>query len=86
MHEFALCELLLRQVETLQKEQNADRVTGVRVKVGEFSGVEPELLQQAGDYVIVHVGFAIQRMDEDEALKTLAALDELAEAHRPPQP
>ena len=38
---------------------------------------------EVGDYVIVHVGFAIQRMDEAEALKTLAALDELAEIERP---
>jgi hydrogenase expression/formation protein HypC len=27
-----------------------------------------------GDYVIVHVGFAISRLDEDEALKTLELL------------
>jgi len=33
---------------------------------------------QVGDYVIVHVGFAIQRLDESEARKTLALLDELA--------
>jgi hydrogenase expression/formation protein HypC len=33
-----------------------------------------------GDYVIVHVGFAISRLDEDEALRTLEmlhAIDEL---------
>ncbi|GAA2208051.1 HypC/HybG/HupF family hydrogenase formation chaperone [Nonomuraea monospora] len=28
----------------------------------------------AGDYVIVHVGFAISVLDEDEALRTLAVL------------
>ncbi|WP_346433532.1 HypC/HybG/HupF family hydrogenase formation chaperone [Nonomuraea composti] len=27
-----------------------------------------------GDYVIVHVGFAISVLDEDEALRTLAVL------------
>ena len=27
-----------------------------------------------GDYVIVHVGFAISKLDEDEALKTLELL------------
>jgi len=39
---------------------------------------------KVGDYVIVHVGFAISRMDETEAMKTLklfeavdGALDEL---------
>jgi len=29
-----------------------------------------------GDYVIVHVGFAISKMDEEEALKTLELLRE----------
>ena len=36
---------------------------------------------QLGDYVIVHVGFAISRVDEEEALRTLELLrtiDELA--------
>ncbi len=32
-----------------------------------------------GDYVIVHVGFAISRLDEDEALATLADLHEMAD-------
>jgi len=29
---------------------------------------------QIGDYVIIHVGFAISRVDEEEALKTLEIL------------
>ena len=29
-----------------------------------------------GDYVIVHVGYAIERLDQDEAEKTLALLGE----------
>jgi hypothetical protein len=32
---------------------------------------------QLGDYVIVHVGFAISKVDEAEALKTLEILDEM---------
>ncbi len=31
---------------------------------------------QVGDYVIVHVGFAIQRLDEEAAERTLALLEE----------
>jgi len=37
---------------------------------------------QVGDYVIVHVGFAISRLDEEEArqtLETLAKLERIAE-------
>jgi hydrogenase expression/formation protein HypC len=30
-----------------------------------------------GDYVIVHVGFAISKVDEDEALKTLEVLERM---------
>ena len=32
-----------------------------------------------GDYVIVHAGFAIQKLDEKEAEKTLALVREMAE-------
>jgi hydrogenase expression/formation protein HypC len=31
----------------------------------------------AGDYVLVHVGFALSRIDEEEALRTFALLREL---------
>jgi hydrogenase expression/formation protein HypC len=49
-----------------------------------LSGVEKEislsLLQeevQAGDYVIVHVGYALSKLDEEDAKKTLAYFEEL---------
>lgn len=32
---------------------------------------------QVGEYVIVHVGFAIQRLDEKSALETLANFEKL---------
>jgi hydrogenase expression/formation protein HypC len=34
-----------------------------------------------GDWVLVHVGFALNRLDPEEAQLTLDLLDELAEAH-----
>jgi len=37
-----------------------------------LQGVEP------GDYVIAHAGFAIHRLDEEEALKTLDIIREIA--------
>jgi hydrogenase expression/formation protein HypC len=54
----------------------------------DFSGVRravslllcPEA--QVGDYVLVHVGFAIQRLDPEEALETLKLFDELEESYR----
>jgi len=37
---------------------------------------------QLGDYVIVHVGFAISRVDEEEALKTLEILGTMGDMIR----
>ena len=34
---------------------------------------------QLGDYVLVHVGFAISRIDEQQALETFAALEEMGQ-------
>lgn len=34
----------------------------------------------AGDWVILHAGFAIQRLDQEEAEKTLALFREIADA------
>ncbi len=51
-----------------------------------FGGVEKqvclELLPEAtvGEYVIVHVGFAISKMDENEAMETLKLISEIDES------
>jgi hydrogenase expression/formation protein HypC len=60
------------------------RLARVEGDVGfvEFAGAERRiglmLLPDArvGDYVLVHAGYAIQRMDEAEATETLRLLDE----------
>lgn len=39
---------------------------------------------EPGDYVLVHAGFALTRLDEDQAAKTLEALRELGDAPDPP--
>jgi hydrogenase expression/formation protein HypC len=49
----------------------------------DFGGVRKDVCLQylpdvtVGDYVIVHVGFAIQRLDERSALETLAEFERL---------
>jgi hydrogenase expression/formation protein HypC len=58
---------------------------GVRMGKVDFGGVIrtvclaylPEARE--GDYAIVHAGFAISRLDEEEAQRTLALLRELQE-------
>ncbi len=52
---------------------------GTRVKAS-FQLLEDP---RVGDWVIVHAGFAISRLDEDEAKETLAILREIAEAENP---
>jgi hydrogenase expression/formation protein HypC len=34
---------------------------------------------KAGDYVIIHTGFAIQKYDEEDALETLRLLKEMSD-------
>jgi len=61
----------------------------------DFGGVSKDVClafvpeAQIGDHVIVHVGFAICRIDEEQARTTLEYLDrmgELAELRRPVAP
>lgn len=53
--------------------------------VAEFKGVKRtvnlEFLDgiKVGDYVILHAGFAIQKLDQKDALETLKLFDELME-------
>lgn len=52
VHEFSLASVLLKQVETIRRQEGAERVLGVRVSVGEFSGVEPDLFQEAFESLV----------------------------------
>ena len=51
-------------------------VAGARTKVSMLLLPEARI----GDFVIVHAGFAIKRVDEQEAVETLRLLREIAEA------
>lgn len=65
-----------RVVETLPDEQAVVDLAGVRKTIS--LALVPEAA--VGDYVIVHVGHAIGRLDADEAERTLALFAELAAA------
>ena len=47
MHEYSLARALLRQVEEIVRREGAGCVRSVGVTIGEFSGVDPDLLQMA---------------------------------------
>lgn len=49
MHEYSIVQALLDQCEHYAKENDAEIVTKVTVKIGKFSGVEPYLLETAFD-------------------------------------
>lgn len=56
-------------------------VSGVRRRVNLACVVGPDGPEGCvGEWVLVHVGFAMSRIDEAEAAATLAALEELGEA------
>jgi len=56
-------------------------VAGVRrtVSVALLEGDERPVL---GDYVLIHVGFALSKIDEEEAIQTLRLLEGQGEAYR----
>lgn len=58
---------------------------GTRMATVDFGGVRKEVCLEfvpdieIGEYTIVHVGFALQRLDEQSAMETLALFQELGE-------
>ena len=60
-------------VEVLADDMAVIELGGVKktISLGLVEDVIP------GDYVIVHVGYALSKVDEDEALKTLALFAEM---------
>jgi len=64
----------VKVVEVLPNQQAMIDLSGVRKEIS------TALLDnvQVGDYVILHVGYAIGKLDTDEAQRTLALFGELA--------
>jgi hydrogenase expression/formation protein HypC len=66
-----------RVIELLPDERARIELSGVRKEIS-LALVDDV---KTGDYVIVHVGFAIGRIDPDEAEQTLATLAAMAATH-----
>ncbi|MBK8181970.1 MAG: HypC/HybG/HupF family hydrogenase formation chaperone [Candidatus Competibacteraceae bacterium] len=62
-------------IEILEHDQAIVDMGGVR------KSISTALLEEVavGDYVIVHVGYALNRLDPDEAAETLRLFAEMAE-------
>ena len=66
--------------------ESIDRSASLLMGRVSFGGVAREVClehvpeAEVGDYVIVHVGFALSKLDQEEAGRVFALLDELATA------
>ena len=71
---------------------DTEEIDGVRMGRVEFGGIARQACldfvpeAQVGDYVVVHVGFAISRLDAEEARRTYQALAELGVLEEEPGP
>ena len=70
-----MCLAIPSKVVELHEDGTATVDTmGVRRRVSlELMGEEV----RSGDYVLIHVGFAIQKLDEEEALKSLELFEDI---------
>ena len=68
-----MCLAIPMKLEKIDGEKGIVTIGGVKREVG------LQLVKDAkiGDYLIVHAGFAIQRLDEKEAEETLALFAEM---------
>jgi hydrogenase expression/formation protein HypC len=70
-----MCLAIPARIEQVSGADNAIvNLGGVRKEIS-LALVEDVVV---GDYVIVHVGYALQKLDEDEALRTLALFAEVS--------
>ena len=62
---------------------DTEEINGIRLGRVQFGGITRQACldfvpeAQPGDYVLVHVGFAISRMDAEEARRTYELLEEI---------
>jgi hydrogenase expression/formation protein HypC len=68
-----MCLAVPMKLIKIEGEKGLVEVGGVQREVG------LQLIEdvKAGDYLIVHAGFAIQKLDEKDALETLALFREM---------
>lgn len=68
-----MCLAVPMRLESIDGDLGTVDIGGVKRQIGLTLLETPNV----GDYVLVHAGFAIQTIDEDEAKETLKLLEEL---------
>jgi hydrogenase expression/formation protein HypC len=71
-----MCLAVPSKIIAINDEMGIVDVDGVKREVGLHLIENPMI----GDYVIVHAGFAINKIDESEALETLKLFREITES------
>lgn len=72
-----MCLAVPMQIVSRHGDRAIAETQGVRREIG--LSLLPEPWPEPGDYVVVHVGYAIERLDPDEAAETLAVWAEVQE-------
>lgn len=71
-----MCLAIPLRIAEINGKDGVGEANGLRRKIRLDFIREP----QVGDYVIVHAGFAIERMSEQQALDNLRAIQEVTDA------
>lgn len=69
-----MCLAIPAQIITIDNNSGMATVSVDKVKVEVSLALVDDV--NVGDYVLVHVGYALNKIDEDEAIKTLALFAE----------
>ena len=72
-----MCLAIPAQIKSIEGREAEIELGGITRKVSLW--LTPEA--KVGDYVIVHTGYAINILDQDEAMETLRLLEELSEVY-----
>jgi hydrogenase expression/formation protein HypC len=69
-----MCLAIPAQIQQIHADNDMATVAVDQVKVEVSLALVDDV--KVGDYVLIHVGYALNKIDEDEALKTLALFAE----------
>ena len=79
MHEYSIVQAMFDQIERLRLDHRADAVRRIRVTIGEFAGVDPDLFQTAYDVYKIDTPCADARLQIDRAAQSDALVLEQVE-------
>ncbi len=74
-----MCLAIPAQIQSLDRKTNMAVVTVDNVRVEVSLALVDDV--EVGDYVLVHVGYALNKIDEEEAMQTLALFAEAGLTH-----